>query len=76
MNRKERIKAFYAKKHFETKKEERTVDKAINLFNRRTTNIKYKLWENAIIRIQKSYKNPKKLTYIELLGCNEDEFFE
>jgi hypothetical protein len=51
MNRNEKIKAFYAKKHFEEKKKERNLDKAITLNNRRKISIKYRLWENAITRI-------------------------
>ena len=76
MNRKEKLKEFYAKKYYEKKKQERSQEVAINLRKRANEDIKYRLWENAVSRILKTYKNPDKLTYNELLGCNEDEFFE
>jgi hypothetical protein len=76
MNRKEKIKEFYAKKHHEEKNQERIKEKAIILRKRINKDIKYRLWENAVSRIKKTYNNLHKLTYNELIGCNEDEFFE
>jgi hypothetical protein len=76
MNRKEKIKEFYAKKHYEEKNKERIKEKAIILRKRINKNIKYRLWENTVSRIKKTYNNIHNLTYEELIGCNEDEFFE
>jgi hypothetical protein len=80
MSKKENIKAYYIKKYYDKKNEEDKKNFAINLQKRRYENIKYQLWENIVSRIKKSYikyKNiPYKINYKELIGCNEDEFFE
>jgi hypothetical protein len=80
MSKKENIKAYYIKKYYDKKNEEDKKKFAINLQKRRFEDIKYQLWENVITRIKKSYENykniPYNINYKELIGCNEDEFFE
>jgi hypothetical protein len=79
MSRKENIKAYYIKKYYDKKKDDEKKEFSINLRNRKYNDIKYRLWENLVSRINQSYKKYNityKIDYKELIGCNEDEFFE
>ena len=70
--------AYYAKKHKEQKQQE-FKEKGRQLRNRKYDNVKYRLWENTVSRINKAFvtKNVNRtLSYKILIGCNEDEFFE
>jgi hypothetical protein len=74
--KKNNIKAYYAKKYYEEKTKKESIKIAKDFTNRRFQNFKFLIWERVVSRIRNSYKNPNKLTYKELIGCNEDEFFE
>lgn len=74
MNKKDKIKQYYIKKHINNKIE--TI--AINLQNRKNDSLKFQLWENSISRIKRVLHNKKlnlDYSYKELLGCNEDELY-
>ena len=79
MSRRENIKAYYAKKHYEKKTKEKQLEIAIELRNRKYKDIKYLFWENSITRINKAYKKYNvdyELNYNELLGCDENKLLE
>jgi hypothetical protein len=74
--RKDNIKAYYAKKYYKEKTEKENIKNAKELTNRSFNNIKYKLWERLVSRIRKTYNNIDNLDYKELIGCNEEEFYD